>query len=523
MNRGELLKRVRDASRVWDVLVIGGGASGLGAAVDAASRGCSTVLVEQSDFAKGTSSRSTKLIHGGVRYLRQGHVGLVREALHERGLLRELAPHLVRDLAFVVPRYDWWEGPFYGFGFKLYDALAGDLGIARSRNLTLRQTLARIPTVKQEGLRGGVVYYDAQFDDARLALSLARTCADSGGAPVNYLRVVRLLKSNGRVRGVVVRDEEDPAHPRFEIRAHTVINATGVFGDSIRRMDRRNAEPLSRPSQGVHFVLDRSFLPGDSAIMVPHTEDGRVLFAVPWHDRVLLGTTDTSVPDAKLEPLPLETEINYLLRHAARYLTRAPKRGDVLSMFAGLRPLFSARRGSPTAALSREHYIEVSPAGLVSVTGGKWTTYRRMGADVVDKALESADLTRRKSQTATLRIHGWTETPMEGALSVYGSDAKEIVALEKSDSGFAELLHPRLPYRVSEVVWAARNEMARTVEDVLSRRTRALLLDARASVEAAPRVADILARELRRDEAWRARQLAAYRALAKRYLPKILS
>lgn len=519
MNRSTLLQQVQRTARVWDVLVIGGGASGLGAAVDAASRGYSTVLVEQSDFAKGTSSRSTKLIHGGVRYLRQGHIGLVREALHERGLLRKLAPHLVRDLAFVVPRYDWWEGPFYGFGFKLYDALAGDLGIARSKNLTRSQTLARIPTIKPEGLRGGVVYYDAQFDDARLALSLAQTCADLGGLPINYLRVVRLLKSRGRVCGVVVRDEEDSAHPRFEIRAHAVINATGVFGDSIRRMDRRDVAPLARPSQGVHLVLDRSFLPGESAIMVPHTEDGRVLFAVPWHDRVLLGTTDTGVRQATLEPVPLETEISYLLRHAAKYLTRAPRREEVLSMFAGLRPLFSTRRGSPTAALSREHFIEVAPSGLVSITGGKWTTYRRMGADVVEKAAAEADLPQRAPKTEHLRIHGWTATPGTDAMAVYGSDAGALESLAQSLPTLSALLHPRLPYRFVQVVWAARHEMARTVEDVLARRTRALLLDARASVEAAPAVAQCLARELKRDAGWCAQQVAAYEKLARRYVP----
>lgn len=519
MNRSTFLQQVQRDARVWDVLVIGGGASGLGAAVDAAARGYSTVLVEQSDFAKGTSSRSTKLIHGGVRYLRQGHIGLVREALHERGLLRKLAPHLVRDLAFVVPRYDWWEGPFYGFGFKLYDALAGDLGIARSKNLTRSQTLARIPTIKPEGLRGGVVYYDAQFDDARLALSLAQTCADLGGLPINYLRVVRLLKSRGRVRGVVVRDEEDSAHPRFEIRAHAVINATGVFGDSIRRMDRRDVAPLARPSQGVHLVLDRSFLPGESAIMVPHTEDGRVLFAVPWHDRVLLGTTDTGVKQAALEPAPLETEISYLLRHAAKYLTRAPQREDVLSMFAGLRPLFSARRGSPTATLSREHFIEVAPSGLISITGGKWTTYRRMGADVVEKAAAEADLPQRAPKTESLRIHGWTAAPGADVMAVYGSDAGALELLAQSLPALSALLHPRLPYRFAHVVWAARHEMARTVEDVLARRTRALLLDARASAEAAPAVAECLARELRQDARWCAQQVAAYEKLARRYVP----
>jgi glycerol-3-phosphate dehydrogenase len=510
---------LRDASREWDVLVIGGGASGLGAAVDASSRGYSTALVEQCDFAKGTSSRSTKLIHGGVRYLRQGHIGLVREALHERGLLRRLAPHLVQDLGFVVLNYDWWEGPFYGLGFKMYDALAGDLGIAPSRSLTRRETFERIPTVKPAGLRGGVIYHDAQFDDARLALSLARTCADLGGVPVNYMKVVRLLKRKGRVCGVVVRDEEDPARPLIEIRARVVINATGVFSDAIRRMDQRTAAPLSRPSQGVHLVLDRSFLPGTSAIMVPHTEDGRVLFAVPWHNRVLLGTTDTAVTRASLEPAPLESEIHYLLRHAARYLERAPQRGDVLSMFAGLRPLFSARRGSPTAALSREHYIEVSPSGLVTVTGGKWTTYRKMGADVVDRAAPAAGLPARATCTESLRIHGWTAAPPLGALSVYGSDAGAVEALARSSPAWAAMLHPRLPYRCAEVVWAARHEMARTVEDVLARRTRALLLDARASLEAAPCVARLLATELRRDAAWAEEQVTHYTRLARRYLP----
>ncbi len=517
MNRDASMARLRDDSIEWDVLVIGGGASGLGAAVDAASRGYRTALIEQYDFAKGTSSRSTKLIHGGVRYLRQGHIGLVREALHERGLLRRLASHLVRDLGFVVPIYDWWEGPFYGMGFKLYDALAGELGIAPSRRLTRRETLARIPTVRTDGLKGGVIYHDAQFDDARLAVTLALTLDGIGGTAVNYCKAVRLLKARGRICGVVARDEEDPAHPVFEIRARVVINATGVFGDAIRRLDRRNAQPLARPSQGVHLVLDRSFLPGDSAIMVPHTEDGRVLFAVPWHDRVLLGTTDTAVPRARAEPAPFPSEVAYLLRHAARYLARAPKRADVLSMFAGLRPLFSARKGSPTAALSREHYIEVSPSGLVTVIGGKWTTYRRMGADVIEKAATSAGLPPRESQTARLNLHGWTAAPALGPLSVYGADAARVEELAKSDPALAEPLHARLPYRAAEVIWAVRNEMARTVEDVLARRTRALLLDARASVEAAPRVARLMAVALGKTTGWADSQLAEFTKIGKRY------
>lgn len=518
MNRAHVLQRLRDSSHVWDVLVIGGGASGLGAAVDAAARGYATALVEQHDFAKGTSSRSTKLIHGGVRYLRQGHIGLVREALHERGILRRIAPHLVRDLGFVVPTYDWWEGPFYGLGFKLYDALAGDLGIAPSSALTRRQTFERIPTIRPEGLRGGVVYHDAQFDDARFAITLARTCSDLGGAPINYVKVVRLLKAGGRVCGVLARDEEDPAHSTFAIRARVVINATGVFGDSIRRLDQRTAAPLARPSQGVHLVLARSFLPGDSAIMVPQTEDGRVLFAVPWHDRVLLGTTDTAVKRCRLEPVPHEAEVQYLLRHAARYLARAPQREDVLSLFAGLRPLFSARRGSPTAALSREHYIEVSSSGLVTLTGGKWTTYRRMGADVVDRAAAVAGLPSRPSPTESLRLHGWDVAPPLGPLAVYGSEAAQLEELARQHEAWAAPLHERLPYRAVEVIWSARHEMARTVEDVLARRTRALLLDARASMEAAPRVAELLAGVLARPASWAAEQVAAYTRIARHYV-----
>lgn len=519
MKRDLLLNRAADASFVWDVVVIGGGATGLGAAVDAASRGYTTLLLEQSDFAKGTSSRSTKLIHGGVRYLRQGHLGLVREALRERGLLRRLAPHLVRDLGFVVPVYDWWEGPFYGLGFKMYDALAGDLGLGPSRKLTRKAVLERIPTVEPEGLRGGVIYHDAQFDDARLAVSLARTLDDIRGVPLNYMKVVRLRKEGGRIAGVFARDLDHPDGPVYEVRARAVVNATGVFCDGLRRLDDRAARPMVRPSQGIHLVLDRSFLPGDSAIMVPHTEDGRVLFAVPWHDRVLLGTTDTPVARATLEPAPLRAEVDFLLRHAARYLARKPGRGDGLSMFAGLRPLFNAKARGATAALSREHAIDVSPSGLVTITGGKWTTYRRMGEDAIDRAVEVARLPPRPSQTASLLIHGWTEEAVDARWAVYGAEAEQLQALVAAEPALGAALHPRLPYTRAEVVWAAREEMARTVEDVLSRRTRALLLDARASIEAAPAVADLLARELRRDAAWAGAQADAYRRVAQRHLP----
>ncbi len=508
----------------WDVLVVGGGASGLGAAVEAAARGYRTALVEGHDFAKATSSRSTKLVHGGVRYLQRGNVALVLEALRERGRLLRNAPHLVRDLPFVVPSYDWWEAPYYGAGLKLYDLLAGRMGLAPSRLLSREEALDCIPTLRPDGLRGGVIYQDAQFDDARLAVTLALTLADLGGVAVNYVSAVGLIKEGELVRGARVRDEETGAEA--EVRARVVINATGIFADGLRRMDDPASPPLLALSQGVHLVLDRRFQPGESAILVPHTADGRVLFAVPWHDRVVVGTTDTPVATPALEPRPLAGEIEFLLDHAGRYLTPRPGRGDVLSCFAGLRPLVRGNRAAAkTAALSRDHTLLVSPAGLVTIAGGKWTTYRRMGEDAIDHAALVADLDERPSRTADLPLHGWraegphhdfADVPHDG-FAVYGSDSPAVARLAAEHPGADAPLHPRLPYLSGEVVWAARHEMARSVEDVLARRTRALLLDARASSEIAPAVAALLAAELGRSAEWQRRQVAEYRELARGY------
>ena len=527
MNREESLSRL-SAPDPWDILIIGGGATGLGAAVEAASRGYRTLLLEASDFAKGTSSRSTKLVHGGVRYLRQGNIALVLEALRERGRLLRNAPHLVRNLSFVVPAYDWWEGPFYGAGLKLYDRLAGDLGLGPSRRLGRSETLELIPTLEPHGLRGGVVYHDGQFDDARLAVTLAHTLTDLGGTAVNYMAVTGLLKEGELVRGVLARDAETGGE--HELRARVVVNATGVFADAVRRLDDPAAPPLLSPSQGVHLVLDRSFQPGDSAILVPHTDDGRVLFAVPWHGRVVVGTTDTPVAAPSLEPRPQPQEIELLLTHIARYLTRDPTPDDVLSCFAGLRPLVHGPAGKgtrgdreETAALSRDHSLVISPSGLLTITGGKWTTYRRMGEDTIDHAAALAGLPERPSVTAGLSLHGWIDPaehpeaaePPEG--TSYGADAPALAALAAEHPGWGGLLHPRLPYRICDVVWAIRREMARTVEDILARRTRALLLDARASAEAAPAVARLLAAELGRDGTWEKEQAAIYEAVARGY------
>ncbi len=517
MDRNQAIDAIVGFRGFWDLIIIGGGATGLGTAVDAASRGYRALLLEQHDFSKGTSSRSTKLVHGGVRYLRQGNISLVLEALHERGLLAQNAPHLVRNQAFIVPIYDWWEGPFYGIGLKVYDALAGRLGIGPSKGLSRRETLELIPNLEPHGLRGGVIYYDGQFDDSRLAIDLAQTAVERGGTVINYMPVEGLLKTGGLVSGVAARDLETGRE--YEIHGRVVVNATGVFTDRVLRMDDANAPAMVTPSQGTHLVLGSEFLPGESAIMVPHTTDGRVLFAVPWHDRVIVGTTDVSVDEPTLEPRALPEEVDFILENAARYMARDPARSDVLSVFAGLRPLVSAGGEDETAKLSRDHTVLVSESGLVTITGGKWTTYRRMAQDVVDQAALVAGLVARPCRTETLRIHGWLkEIDPDDPLHVYGSDTPAVRELEKETHALGTPLHDRLPLTGSRIVWAVRHEMARTLEDVLARRTRALLLDARASLEVAPEVAKIMARQLKRGRKWQKEQVAAFTGVAAGYI-----
>lgn len=518
MNRDQTLKRILERDSDWDFIVIGGGATGVGIAIDAASRGYDVLVLEQSDFGKGTSSRSTKLIHGGVRYLQQGNLPLVMEALKERGVLRANAPHLVHDLPFIVPNYQWWEAPFYGIGMRVYDALAGKYGFGPSRNLSVEETVERIPTIETDGLRGGVIYHDGQFDDARLLIHMVLTAAEQGAVLLNYARVSALEKNeDGYITGVRASDVETA--DEFVAFAKVVINATGVFSDAIRQLDDPTARPIIQPSQGVHIVLDRSFLPGNAAIMVPHTDDGRVLFAIPWHDRVIVGTTDTPVHRAQLEPRALEDEIEFLISHAVRYLTKDPSRADVLSVFAGLRPLVGGE-DADTAALSREHTILIANSGLITIAGGKWTTYRKMAEDVVDHAATLAGLEPRPCITRQLNIHGFHQHAHRfGELADYGSDAPDLHRLIDSEPSFGQTVHDRLPIVFGQVVWAARNEAARTVDDVLARRTRALLLDARAAAEAAPDVARVLARELDRDETWLRMQIDGFQEIASRYLP----
>ncbi|HYD47565.1 MAG TPA: glycerol-3-phosphate dehydrogenase/oxidase, partial [Terriglobales bacterium] len=411
MNRQDMIGRVRARREPWDMVVIGGGATGVGIGVDAASRGYSTLVLEQSDFGKGTSSRSTKLIHGGVRYLQQGNISLVMEALKERGILRQNAPHLVRDLRFIVPNYDWWEGPFYGIGLKIYDMLAFRYGFGRSRRLSRQLTLQMIPTLNTEGLRGGVQYYDGQFDDARLLINLVQTAAQQGAALLNYMPVTGLIKDNDQlISGVTARDLESDED--IEIHARCVINATGAFCDRVRQLDDPKAEPMIAPSQGIHLVFDKSFLPGNAAIMVPRTADKRVMFAIPWHGHALVGTTDTAIDDILLEPRPLEEEIDFVLETAGAYLAKPPSRRDVLSVFAGIRPLVKSGAGN-TAALSRDHTLHIAGSGLLTITGGKWTTYRHMAEECVNHAATLAKLEERPCVTSQLKIHGFHHNATE--------------------------------------------------------------------------------------------------------------
>ena len=519
ITRDQQINHLNNPDKTWDILVIGGGATGLGIALDAATRGYKVLLAEQCDFAKGTSSRSTKLVHGGVRYLAQGNIRLVREASVERGLLLKNAPHLVKDQTFIVPVYNYWDSIKYTIGLKLYDRIAGKLRLGSSVFISKKETIKKLPGIVTKGLKGAVLYHDGQFDDSRLAVNLAQSIWENGGAALNYIKVTGFTKNGqGIITGATVIDTE--TKKLYHVKAKAVVNATGVFVDDILQMDKPGSAKSISVSQGVHIVLDKKFNPSTDALMIPQTNDGRVLFAVPWHNKIVAGTTDTPVNETSLEPEALENEIDFILQTAAAYFIKKPQRSDVLSVFAGLRPLAAPQHShQKTKEISRSHKIIISSSQLFTILGGKWTTYRKMGEDMTNRIEKELKWDHQKSVTGSLHIHGYKEnTDWQNPFYFYGSDAELLLMQTGADTD--ECLSEELKIYPCQVKWAVQNEMARTVEDVLARRTRALFLNARESLLIAPKVAAIMASILGKDEKWQQDQFTEFNLVAEKYILK---
>jgi glycerol-3-phosphate dehydrogenase len=521
MNRDKAIRALNDGNKEFDVIVVGGGATGIGIALEATTRGYKTILLEKSDFTKSTSSKSTKLVHGGVRYLSQGDIGLVREACVERGLLLENAPHLVRNQSFVIPTFTMFDELMYSVGLTFYDLLAGKYSLGRSLRISKKKAISRLPTIRANKITAGVLYHDGQFDDSRLAINALQTAVENGALVINYMPISALTKNdNGVIDGVKATDLE--LDNTYYIKGKAIINATGVFADDLLQMDTPGKRHTIRPSQGVHIVLDKSFLPGNDALMIPKTDDGRVLFAVPWHGKVIIGTTDTPIELPSLDPIALDDEVDFILKTTAKYLTKEPQKQDVLSVFAGLRPLAAPKNDkAKTKEISRSHKIYVSESQLFTMIGGKWTTFRRMAQDMVEKVEKTKGWAKTRTKTKHLRLHGYKQqSEIIDSLHFYGSDREMILELMKSEPDKQEIISKRLDVSAAQVAWAVRYEMARTVEDVISRRVRCLLLDARESILIAPRVAEIMAKELSKDEQWIKDQIEDFNLVAKNYLLK---
>jgi len=516
INRSDQLNKLRE-STIWDVVIIGGGATGLGTAVDAASRGFKVLLIEKYDFAKGTSSKSTKLVHGGVRYLANGDIKLVMGALRERGLIFKNAPHVSSVQSFIIPVYSLFSKLKYLVGLKMYDWLAGSLRIGTSKSLSKDEVIAKLPHIKSKNLKGGILYYDGQFDDARLAVNLGQTAVEHGATVLNYMEATGFHKNEqGKVNGITIRDTE--TQESYEIKSKTVINATGIFVDDILKLDSPSHKNLVRPSQGSHIVIDQKFLEGIDALMIPETSDGRVLFGVPWHGKVLLGTTDIPIDEHTIEPRPMEDEIEFILKTADNYLNPSPKREDILAIYAGLRPLAAPKdNDESTKEISRDHKLIHSESDLITITGGKWTTYRKMAEETVNMAIKIGGLKDVPCKTRNLPIHGSTTEVYHPHWNLYGKDYQAIQQLIQEDESLRELLVEGYEYNAAEVVWACRYEMIRKVEDFLARRCRLLLLDAKASMLAAPKVAEIMAKELGKSPEWVQNEVNQYIELSKRY------
>ena len=485
MNRSSNIKLLNN-NKKFDFIVIGGGASGLGCALDVSSRGYSVVLLEKFDFCKGTSSRSTKLIHGGVRYLEKGQISLVYEALKERDILIKNAPHLVKQVGFLIPVYNYFLKFYYFFGLKIYDFISGNLSFEKSRTVNRESAIKLVPNVEKQKLKGGVVYFDGQFDDSRLGIDIALTSEINNAVLINYMSVESLIKENGKIKGVIAHDSVNNSN--FSINSDNVINATGVFSRSIMELDSNKLKTVIRPSQGVHLVVDKCFLNGNFGILVPKTSDGRVLFAVPWQDHVIIGTTDTVVDNPSFNPESTKEEIDFILENVKNYLELYPKRDNIKSVFVGLRPLVANNSNSKSKDLSRKHKIIVSKSGMVSVIGGKWTTYRRMAENVIDLALKKTKLPFVKSKTSDLKIKN-------GLIDIDFS--KESL----SDDFFLSK---------EMIIHYVKNEMALNLDDIMSRRSRCLFLNTKESIRIAPMVAKIMSNELSKDKDWIDKQLKSF-------------
>jgi glycerol-3-phosphate dehydrogenase len=515
MNRNASLNKIRTTPE-WDVIIIGGGATGLGAAVDAANRGYKTLLLEKYDFAKGTSSKATKLVHGGVRYLAQGNIKLVREALRERGYLLKNAAHICHTQQFIIPCYSWWQKMYYAIGLKMYDLLSGKLSLGSTKIISTKQTNEYLPKINTQKLSGGIAYTDGQFDDARLAVNLAQTAVQQGATVINYCGVTNLNKEKNKISGVICKDEF--TGEEFTIKAKAVVNATGVFVDEIMNMDNADDENIVTPSQGIHLVVDKSFFTGSTALMIPKTTDGRVLFAVPWHNKVIIGTTDTGVNTIDIEPKPVVEEIDFILQNVNQYLANTVTKKDVQSIFVGLRPLVKVKGGKNTSLLARDHTILIAPSQLITITGGKWTTYRKMAEEVVNNAAYVGNLQRSKCSTQHLSIHGNKIHAENTATSFYGTDEDVLNNLYTKNAAWKELIHPSFNYTKAMVILALQNEMACKVEDILARRLRLLFLNANAAIQAAPIVAQLMAKELNKTQDWVTAEINDFTTLAKQYL-----
>ena len=514
MNRKDSIIKLNKVLQ-WDVVIIGGGASGLGIALDASKRGYKTLLLEKYDFAKGTSSRSTKLIHGGVRYLQNGDITLVIESLKERGILKRNAPHLVQDLSFVIPTYDWWASPFYGIGMKIYDMMAGKLGLGKSEIISKEETEKLIPNISKKGLRGGVIYHDGQFDDSRMAITLALSADSKKTTLLNYCNVEGLIKKDGEIIGLNFTDLINSK--KYQIKSKVVINATGVFAEEIIRMDQPKIEKMIQPSQGVHIVLERRFLKSKHAILIPQTSDGRVLFAVPWKNYVVVGTTDTHVKKASEEPKALNEEIDFILKNAGKYMSVKPKRDDIKSVFAGLRPLAATSNKQSTKEVSRSHKIDISPSGLISVLGGKWTTYRKIAEDALNTAISINKLKKKKCKTERTKLFGFKRNvSWSDPMHVYGSMKKKVESLGGVNDN--KSLSKKFYVSNNIIEWSIIHEMALTVEDILARRTRCVFLDSKESKRISPVVAQKMADVLGEDDKWIDAELKKFNKLIKNYI-----